>query len=56
MGFTSGQKDLPVEVVRRIGPAGWIIGASTNNVAEAREAEADGADYVSVWNLFGGVV
>ncbi len=52
-GVHVGQKDLPVAVVRRIGPAGWIIGASTNNVAEARKAEADGADYVSVGNLFG---
>lgn len=52
-GVHLGQKDLPVAVVRRIGPTGWIIGASTNNVAEARKAEADGADYVSVGNLFG---
>jgi thiamine-phosphate pyrophosphorylase len=52
-GVHVGQKDLPVAVVRRIGPAGWIIGASTNNVAEAKQAEADGADYVSVGNLFG---
>lgn len=52
-GVHVGQKDLPVAVVRRIGPPGWIIGASTNNVAEARKAEADGADYVSVGNLFG---
>jgi thiamine-phosphate pyrophosphorylase len=52
-GVHVGQKDLPVAVVRRIGPPGWIIGASTNNVAEAKQAEADGADYVSVGNLFG---
>jgi len=29
-----------------------IIGASTNNPEEARQAEADGADYVSVGRLF----
>lgn len=52
-GVHVGQKDLAVSVVRRIGPPGWIIGASTNNVAEAKRAEADGADYVSVGNLFG---
>ena len=51
-GVHVGQKDLPVGVVRRIGPQ-WIIGASTNNVTEAKRAEADGADYVSVGNLFG---
>jgi thiamine-phosphate pyrophosphorylase len=52
-GVHVGQKDLPVVVVRRLGPFGWIVGASTNNVAEARKAEVDGADYVSVGNLFG---
>lgn len=51
-GVHVGQKDLPVAVVRRLGPE-WIIGASTNNVAEAKKAAADGADYVSVGNLFG---
>jgi thiamine-phosphate pyrophosphorylase len=52
-GVHVGQKDLPVTVVRRLGPFGWIVGASTNNAAEARKAEVDGADYVSVGNLFG---
>jgi thiamine-phosphate pyrophosphorylase len=52
-GVHVGQKDLPVLVVRRLGPFGWIVGASANNVAEARKAETDGADYVSVGNLFG---
>ena len=52
-GVHVGQKDLPVAAVRRIVPRAWIIGASTNNVDEARQAAADGADYVSVGNLFG---
>lgn len=52
-GVHVGQKDLPVAVVRRLGPPHWIIGASANNVGEARQAVADGADYVSVGNLFG---
>ena len=52
-GVHVGQKDLPVLVVRRLGPFGWIVGASANNVVEARRADADGADYVSVGNLFG---
>jgi len=38
--------------VRRIVPAGFIVGCSTNNPEEARRAEADGADYVSVGRLF----
>lgn len=52
-GVHVGQKDLPVAVVRRLVPGGWVVGASTNNAEEARAAEAAGADYVSVGNLFG---
>lgn len=52
-GVHVGQKDLPVAAVRRLVPPDWVVGASTNNVAEARQAVADGADYVSVGNLFG---
>ena len=50
-GVHVGQKDLPVAVVRRLAPA-MVIGCSTNNAEEARRAEADGADYVSVGRLF----
>jgi thiamine-phosphate pyrophosphorylase len=52
-GVHLGQKDLPVADVRRIVPGDWIVGASTNNVEEARQAVGDGASYVSVGNLFG---
>ncbi|MCH7484280.1 MAG: thiamine phosphate synthase [Chloroflexi bacterium] len=52
-GVHVGQRDLPVAVARRLVPDGWIVGASTNDADEARAAEADGADYVSVGNLFG---
>ena len=52
-GVHVGQRDLPVAAVRRLVPDGWIVGASTNNAGEARAAKADGADYVSVGNLFG---
>jgi thiamine-phosphate diphosphorylase len=51
-GVHLGQKDLPVAVVRRLVPSSMLIGCSTNNPAEARQAEADGADYVSVGRLF----
>ena len=51
-GVHVGQKDLPVAVVRRLVVPHMIIGASTNNPDEARRAEADGADYVSVGRLF----
>ena len=51
-GVHVGQKDLPVTVVRRLMGPGAVIGCSTNNAEEARRAEADGADYVSVGRLF----
>jgi len=51
-GVHVGQKDLPVAVVRRLVGPEMIIGASTNNADEARIAEADGADYVSVGRLY----
>ena len=50
-GVHVGQKDLPVAAVRRLAPE-MVIGCSTNNAEEARGAEADGADYVSVGRLF----
>ena len=51
-GVHVGQKDLPVRAVRRLAPPAMIVGCSTNSVEEARQAEADGADYVSVGRLF----
>ena len=51
-GVHVGQKDLPIATVRSIVPREMIVGASTNNVEEARQAEKDGADYVSVGRLF----
>jgi thiamine-phosphate diphosphorylase len=52
-GVHVGQKDLPVAIAKRLGRPGWIVGASTNNPEEAGRAEGDGANYVSVGNLFG---
>jgi thiamine-phosphate pyrophosphorylase len=51
-GVHLGQKDLPVPAVRRLVPRRMLVGCSTNNPEEARQAEADGADYVSVGRLF----
>lgn len=51
-GVHVGQKDLPVSIVRRLVPREMIVGCSTNNPDEARKAEAEGADYVSVGRLF----
>ena len=51
-GVHVGQRDLPVSVVRGLVPRQMIVGCSTNNAEEAEQAEADGADYVSVGRLF----
>jgi thiamine-phosphate diphosphorylase len=51
-GVHLGQHDLPIETVRPIVGPGMIIGVSTNNAAEARAAEAAGADYIAVGAIF----
>jgi thiamine-phosphate pyrophosphorylase len=51
-GVHLGQQDLPVDAVRTFVPSDFIIGCSTNNPEEARQAEAARADYVSVGRLF----
>ncbi len=51
-GVHVGQGDLPVEEVRRIVPAGFIVGASTNNVEEALAAEAAGASYIAIGSIY----
>ena len=51
-GVHLGQKDLPAAAVRAFVPADFIVGVSTNNVEEARRAQADGASYVAVGALF----
>lgn len=42
---------LPVADARRLGP-GWLIGRSVHSLAEARAAQADGADYLVVGPVF----
>jgi thiamine-phosphate diphosphorylase len=53
LGVHVGQKDLPLVEVRRIVPRDFIVGVSTNNPAEALQAERDGASYVAVGDIFG---
>lgn len=50
-GVHLGADDLPVDVVRRIVPAHFVVGASLGSDAEV--ATAAGADYVGVGPLFG---
>ena len=51
-GVHVGQDDMPVAVARRILGDDKIIGASVFGVAEAREAEAAGADYLGLSPIF----
>jgi thiamine-phosphate pyrophosphorylase len=53
LGVHVGQKDLPLTDVRRIVPPHFVVGVSTNNPDEAREAERNGATYVAVGDIFG---
>ncbi|MBI3855363.1 MAG: thiamine phosphate synthase [Planctomycetes bacterium] len=49
-GVHLGLEDLPVADARRLGLG--IIGATTHSLAEARQAKADGADYLSCGPMF----
>ena len=51
-GVHLGQSDLPATVAReQLGPEA-VVGVSASTVAEARAAEADGADYVGVGAVY----
>ncbi len=52
-GVHLGQDDMPVKIAREIlGPAA-VIGLSVSSGAEARQGQADGADYLGVSAVFG---
>jgi len=51
-GVHVGQGELPVPMIRRGLPVDRIVGYSVNTVAQAVEAEEQGADYVSVGSMF----
>jgi thiamine-phosphate pyrophosphorylase len=52
-GVHLGPSDLPVSAARRIVPADFFIGFSTDDPAAARQAEADGASYIGCGAVFG---
>jgi thiamine-phosphate pyrophosphorylase len=52
-GVHLGPDDIPVAAARRIVPAGFLIGYSTDDPDAARTAERDGADYIGCGAVFG---
>jgi thiamine-phosphate pyrophosphorylase len=51
-GAHVGQGDLPAQVVRRLIGNEKILGVSTHNLDQARQAVRDGADYIGVGPIF----
>jgi thiamine-phosphate pyrophosphorylase len=51
-GVHLGQEDLPVKDARAIAGTEMIIGVSTHNIARARTAVADGANYLGAGPTF----
>ncbi len=51
-GVHVGQEELPVKEVRKIVGQTMLIGVSTHNLSQARDAVADGADYLGVGPVF----
>ena len=52
-GVHLGQDDMPITDARRLLGDDYIIGATAHNLAEAKKAEDEGADYVGVGAAFG---
>ena len=51
-GVHLGQKDMPIELARKIVGPQMIIGISAESLADAVEAERAGADYLGVSPIF----
>jgi len=51
-GVHVGQEDLPAIEVRKLLGASKILGVSTHNLDQAKQAVADGADYIGVGPFF----
>ena len=52
-GVHVGQEDLPIRIARQVVGPERIVGASVKTVDMAREAVAEGADYIGVGAMFG---
>jgi thiamine-phosphate pyrophosphorylase len=51
-GVHLGQTDMPCLQARRLLGSGKVIGVTVHNLAEALQAESDGADYLGVSPIF----
>jgi thiamine-phosphate pyrophosphorylase len=51
-GVHLGQDDTPLEAARRLGGKKMLIGRSTHSLAQALEAQAQGADYIGYGPLY----
>jgi len=51
-GVHLGHTSMPVEAVRRVVGSNMLIGVSTHNLAEAKAAEAGGADFITFGPIF----
>ncbi|MED3788808.1 thiamine phosphate synthase [Peribacillus frigoritolerans] len=51
-GIHIGQDDLPLPVVKKMVPEDMIVGVSVSTLAEALEAQRNGADYIGVGSVF----
>ena len=51
-GIHIGYDDLPLSVVRKELSVDKVVGLSTHTLAQAQQAEAEGADYIAVGSIF----
>ncbi|MDX2129540.1 MAG: thiamine phosphate synthase [Chloroherpetonaceae bacterium] len=51
-GVHLGQNDLPIVVARKILGENKIIGGSAGSLAEAKQVERDGADYIGIGHIY----
>ena len=51
-GVHLGQDDLPPRAARPLLRPGMVLGRSTHSVVQARDAQAEGADYIAVGSMF----
>ncbi len=51
-GVHVGQEDMPAALARRLVGPGRLVGVSVENIDQARQAQAEGADYVGASPIF----